>query len=326
VSILVVGSVALDSIGTPFGQVEDALGGAATYFCAVAGLYDRVNLVAVVGTDFPREHIDFLVSRGVDVRGLQVAEGQTFRWSGRYDYDMNRAETLATHLNVFASFQPVLPAGYASSEYVFLANIDPELQLSVLDQVRAPRLIALDTMNYWIEHKHDALTEVLKRVDIVLVNEAEARQYAGNYSLIQAARQILRLGPRALIVKKGEYGAVLFAAGDDVTQSYFFAPAYPLEVVADPTGAGDTFAAGFIGFLARSGQLTPEAMRRAIVHGSVAASFAVEGFSVDQLRDLTLDDIRERYEAFKGFTSFEAPCPWLKNCERLRQVQEHEAH
>ena len=317
-SILVVGSVALDSVGTPFGQVKDALGGAATYFSTVASLYDRVNLVGVVGTDFPGEHINFLASRGVDLRGLQVAEGRTFRWAARYDFDLNAAETLATELNVFADFRPVLPGEYADSEYIFLANIDPELQMSVLDQVRSPRLIALDTMNYWIESKRAALTEALKRVDIVLVNEAEARQYGGTYSLIEAARRILQLGPQALIVKKGEYGAVLFTDSDDLTQSYFFAPAYPLERVADPTGAGDTFAGGFVGYLARSGQLTPQAIRQAIVHGSVAASFTVEGFGVDRLRTLTLDDIQQRYEAFKSFTRFEAACPWLESCERLK--------
>ena len=220
-SILVVGSVALDAIETPFGRVREVLGGAATYFATVASLYDRVNLVGVVGTDFPREHIDFLVSRGIDIRGLQIVPGKTFRWAGRYDFDMNTAITLATELNVFADFRPVLPEDYTASDYVFLANIDPELQISVLDQVRSPQLTALDTMNFWIQSKRDALTEALKRVDIVLMNEAEVRQYAGTFNLIQAARQILALGPRALIVKKGEYGAVLFSDGGDLSQSYF---------------------------------------------------------------------------------------------------------
>lgn len=321
-SILVVGSVALDSIQTPFGRVRDALGGAATYFSTVASLYDQVNLVGVVGNDFPQEHIDFLVGRGVDIRGLQVADGKTFRWSGRYDYDMNRCETLATELNVFASFRPVLPEDYRDAEYVFLANIDPELQMSVLDQVRSPRLIALDTMNYWIDYKRDALTEAMKRVDIVLMNEAEARQYGQTFSLIRAAHKILELGPKALIVKKGEYGAVLLANGGDLTRSYFFAPAFPLEKIADPTGAGDTFAGGFVGYLARTKQ-GPEnmAIRQAIVHGTIVASFTVEGFSLERLQSLSLDDIRGRYEAFKRFTSFEMPCPWLGNCERLKEAQ-----
>jgi len=327
VSILVVGSVALDSIQTPFGRVREALGGAATYFSTVASLYDTVSLVGVVGSDFPREHIDFLVGRGVDIRGLQVAAGKTFRWSGRYDYDMNHCETLATELNVFATFRPTLPEQYRDAEYVFLANIDPELQMSVLDQVRSPRLIALDTMNYWIDYKHDALTEALKRVDIVLMNEAEARQFAKTFSLIRAAHKILELGPKALVIKKGEYGAVLFANGGDPTRTYFFAPAYPLEKIADPTGAGDTFAGGFMGYLAHAhagaagGALDNMAIRQAIVHGTVVASFTVEGFSLDRLRTLSLDDIRRRYEAFKRFTSFEVPCPWLGTCERLKQAQ-----
>jgi sugar/nucleoside kinase (ribokinase family) len=320
VSILVVGSVALDDIETPFGRVQGALGGAATYFAAVASLYDHVNLVGVVGTDFPGQHIDFLVERGVDIRGLQIAQGETFHWAGRYDYDLNTAVTLATDLNVFADFRPALPEDYRGSEYVFLANIDPELQISVLEQVQAPRLIALDTMNYWIEHKREALTDALRRVQVVLVNEAEARQYAGTYSLIEAARAILSLGPQALVVKKGEYGAVLFTNGD-LASTYFFAPAYPLERVADPTGAGDSFAGGFVGFLARSGRITPRTIRQAIVHGSVAASFAVEGFSLDRIRNVTLEDIHQRYQAFRGFTSFEATCPWLETCERFREVE-----
>jgi sugar/nucleoside kinase (ribokinase family) len=323
VSILVVGSVALDCVQTPFGRVHDALGGAATYFSTVASLYDQVNLVGVVGTDFPQEHIDFLAGRGVDIRGLQIAEGRTFRWSGRYDYDMNSAETLSTELNVFADFKPHLPEGYADSEYVFLANIDPELQVGVLDQMRQPKLIALDTMNYWINYKRDALTEALKRVDIVLMNEAEVRQYANTFSLIRAAHKILALGPKALVCKKGEYGAVLFTnGGTDLTRSYFFAPAYPLEKISDPTGAGDTFAGGFMGFLARTRQTSPQAIRQAIVHGSVVASFTVEDFSVGRLRDLTLDQIHERYEAFKRFTSFEPDCPFLEGCERRQTASQ----
>lgn len=326
-SILVVGSVALDSIQTPFGRVRNALGGAATYFSTVASLYDQVNLVGVVGSDFPQEHIDFLTGRGVDIRGLQVAQGKTFHWSGRYDYDMNRCETLATELNVFASFHPVLPEDYCDAEYVFLANIDPELQMSVLDQVRSPKLIALDTMNYWIDYKREALTEALKRVDVVLINEAEARQFGQTHSLIRAAHKILELGPKALVVKKGEYGAVLLANGGDLTQSYYFAPAFPLEKIADPTGAGDTFAGGFMGYLARTqvGAIRESphnmALRQAIVHGTIVASYTVEGFSLERLRSLSLADIGRRYEAFKRFTRFEAPCPWLGSCERLKEAQ-----
>jgi len=319
VSILVVGSVALDAIETPFGSVREALGGAATYFSVVASLYDRVNLVGVVGADFPPEHIKFLRSRNVDLRGLQMVAGRTFRWAGRYDYDLNTAHTLVTELNVFADFHPQLPAGYGDSEYVFLANIDPDLQLDVLNQVSGrPRLIALDTMNFWIASKRDTLTEAIRRVDVVLMNEAEVRQYTGTFNLIQAARQILALGPRALIVKKGEYGAVLFCRDCDPTEGYFFAPAYPLECLADPTGAGDTFAGGLVGYLAHAGEVTDATIRQGIVHGSVAASFTVEDFSVNRLRSLTMADIRRRYEAFKHFTTFEAACPWLDSCERLR--------
>ncbi len=324
-SILVVGSVALDTVETPFGRVDHALGGAATFFSTVASLYSQANLVGVVGKDFPRAHIDFLARRGVDIRGLQIVDGKTFHWSGRYGFDMNACETLATDLNVFADFRPVLPEDYRSSEYVFLANIDPELQMSVLDQVRSPRLIALDTMNFWIASKREALTEALKRVHVVLMNEGEVRQYAGTANLIAGARQILGLGPKALVVKKGEYGAALYSAGEDLSRSCFFAPAYPLEKVVDPTGAGDSFAGGFVGYLASVGQVGPKTIRQAIVHGSVVASFTVEDFSVERLRTLTLDDIRARYEAFRAFTAFDAACPWLESCERLQGVHSHAA-
>lgn len=324
-SILVVGSVALDSIQTPFGKVKDALGGAATYFSAAARLYDEVNLVAVVGTDFPQEHIQFFKERNINLDGLQVAEGKTFRWSGRYSYDMNTAETLDTQLNVFATFHPKLPESYREAGYVFLANIDPVLQLEVLSQVRRPKLTVLDTMNYWINYRKEALSQVIASVDIVLMNEAEARQYANTFSLVRAARKILSLGPKALVVKKGEYGAVMFANGDDPTCSYFFAPAYPLEKINDPTGAGDSFAGGFMGYLARQDSTARGDIKRAIVHGSVVASFTVEDFGVDRLRTLTTEDIRARYLEFKGFTNFEPTCPWSGECEHLKQPQGHQS-
>ena len=322
-SILVVGSVALDSIQTPFGRVKDALGGSATYFSAAAQLYDEVNLVAVVGTDFSREHIDFFKERGVNLDGLQIAKGKTFRWSGRYDYDMNTAETLDTQLNVFATFHPQLPDKYKDSEYIFLANIDPVLQLEVLSQIRRPRLTVLDTMNYWINYRKKMLSQAISAVDIVLINEAEARQYANTFSLIRAARKILDQGPKALVVKKGEYGAVMFANGDTPTRSFFFAPAYPLEKIRDPTGAGDSFAGGFIGCLAQQGRTAPhqqgdvitDDIRRAIVHGSVVASFTVEDFGVKRLRTITMEDILTRYQEFKDFTNFEPTCPWSVKCE-----------
>nr|MBC7244163.1 sugar kinase [Chloroflexota bacterium] len=320
-SILVVGSVALDSIQTPFGKVKDTLGGSATYFSAAAQLYAQVNLVAVVGTDFPKEHIDFLRQRGVNLDGLQVVEGKTFRWSGRYSYDMNTVETLDTQLNVFATFHPDLPEAYRNSEYVFLANIDPVLQLEVLSQIRSPKLTVLDTMNYWINYRKDVLSQAISVADIVLMNEAEARQYANTFSLVRAARKILSLGPKALVIKKGEYGATLFANGDEPRKSFFFAPAYPLEKIQDPTGAGDSFAGGFIGYLAQQGCIRQEDIKRAIIHGSVVASFTVEDFGVGRLRTLTMDEIQARYREFKDFTNFEPTCPWSDHCEHLHAKQ-----
>jgi len=304
-SILVVGSVALDSVQTPFGRVKEALGGTATYFSIAASLYAPVNLVAVVGTDFPQEHIDFLKERGVDLKGLQIVRGKTFRWSARYDYDLGAAETLDTQLNVFASFHPSLPDEYKGSEYVFLANIDPHLQLEVLEQVRNPGLVILDTMNYWINYKKEALTEAMTAVDIVMINEDEARQYANTFSLIRAVREILDLGPQAVVIKKGKYGACMFCDSANPISGCFFAPAYPLEKISDPTGAGDSFAAGLMGYLARERDISREAIKRAIIHGSVVGSFAVEGFGVDRLRNLTLKEIEGRYQEFKHFTHFE---------------------
>ncbi len=305
-SILVVGSVGLDSVQTPFDKVEDALGGSATFFSAAASLYDTVNLVAVVGMDFPEPHIDFFRSRNVDLSGLQKVEGQTFRWKGRYDYDLNAAQTLDTQLNVFATFHPSLPEHYRDAEFVFLANIDPELQSEVARQVRAPKLIAIDTMNYWIDYKKEALTKAMSLANIVLINEAEAREYGNTFSLIRAARKILALGPRAVIIKKGEYGAAMFCDGQDFLSQHFFAPAYPLEKIADPTGAGDTFAGGLVGYLAKHQDISLEAIKRAIIHGCVVASFTVEAFSVDRLRSLTLSDIAQRYRDMQHFTHFEA--------------------
>jgi len=320
-SILVVGSVALDSIQTPFEKVRDALGGSATYFSVAARLYDSVNLVAVVGTDMPEGHIDFLRQRQVNLDGLQVADGKTFRWAGRYGYDMNTAETLDTQLNVFADFHPVLPEHYKDAEYVFLANIDPTLQLEVLSQIRRPKLTVLDTMNYWINYSKDMLSKVISAVDIVLLNEAEARQYANTFSLIRAAKKILSQGPKALVVKKGEYGATVYGNGGDPTRSFFFVPAYPLEKIKDPTGAGDSFAGGFLGYLARQGEITQDNIRRAVVHGSVVASFTVEGLGVECLKTLTMEEIQHRYRDFKQFTNFEPTCPWAEGCEHVHGSQ-----
>jgi sugar/nucleoside kinase (ribokinase family) len=333
-SILVVGSVALDCLQTPFGRVEESLGGSATYFSAAACLYDQVNLVAVVGTDFPQEHIDFFKQRGVNLDGLQIAEGKTFRWSGRYGYDMDTAETLDTQLNVFATFRPQLPDDYRDSEFVFLGNIDPGLQLDVLSQIRGAKLTVLDTMNYWISYRREKLSEAISAVDIVLINEAEVRQYTKSESLLRGARQILAQGPKALVVKRGQYGAVMFANGDEPARSFFCAPAYPLEKVIDPTGAGDSFAGGFIGYLAQQNRVAAEAwessikdeIRCAIIHGSVVASYAVEDFGVDGLRSITLADVLARYREFQAFTNFAPTCPWLDVCEHLHARHEQGAH
>jgi len=298
--ILVVGSVAFDSVETPFGKGDDVLGGSATYFSTAASFFTGVRLVAVVGEDFPAEHRDFLAGRNIDLAGLQVAPGRTFRWKGRYGFDLNEAQTLETHLNVFEGFQPQLPESFRDSEVVFLANIDPELQREVVRQVRRPRLIACDTMNFWIGGKREALIQTLAEVDILVINEGETRQLAGEANLVKAARAILGLGPKTLVVKRGEYGVLVFTA-----HSIFSAPAYPLEEVFDPTGAGDTFAGGFIGHLAATGDFSEQGVRKATVFGSVMASFTVEDFSLDRLRRGTWPEIEERFRKFQALTAFD---------------------
>lgn len=297
-SILVVGSVALDTIETPFAKKADVLGGAASYFTTAASLYDKVNLVAVIGSDFPRHHLDFWKERHVDLSGLKMEEGSTFRWSGRYHLDMNSRETLDTQLGVFGDFHPVLPAAYQSSELLFLANIQPTLQLEVLEQMPRPQLIVLDTMDLWINTAKEQLTEVIKRVDVLVISEEEVRLYTGLSSILAGVRELFKLGLRYLIVKQGSYGALLF--GKDGT--YFSAPSYPLEEVADPTGAGDAFAGGFVGYLSTvrpgfDGQFQFDDLKCAVVHGNITGSFACEDFSVDRLRGLTMEDIANRYHS-----------------------------
>lgn len=299
-SILVVGSVAFDSVETPFGKAEDVLGGSATYFSTSASYFTDVKLVAVVGEDFPDEHIAGLKGRGIDIGGLKKVPGKTFRWKGRYGYDLNQAHTLETHLNVFSSFNPEIPENYKESPFVFLANIDPELQLKVLEQVKRPRLVACDTMNFWIGGKPDALRKLLKKVDLFVINEGEAREFSKESSLIKAAKAILKEGPKTLIVKRGEYGALMFTGN-----SVFSAPAYPLEDIFDPTGAGDTFAGGLMGYLANTEDISESNIRKAIIYGSIMASFNVEAFSLERLKTLTLDEIRARYSEFKQLTHFE---------------------
>jgi sugar/nucleoside kinase (ribokinase family) len=301
--LLVVGSVALDSVATPFGKVDEALGGSATYFSCAASFFTTVRLVAAIGTDFPEAHVRLLAERGVDVEGLQrMAGGRTFRWVGEYGYDLNEARTLDTQLNVLATFRPDLPARLRKVPYLFLANIDPELQLDVLRQMaERPRLVALDTMNFWIGGRRDALLRVLRQVDVITINDAEARQLAGEPNLVRAARAIADMGPQVVVVKRGEYGALMLTR-----DGFFVAPAYPLDSVFDPTGAGDTFAGGFMGYLA-SREVTDRAnMRRAVVYGSVMASFTVEDFSLNRLVRLEPHEIEKRVAAFHDLMRVES--------------------
>src|SRR5213080_918443 len=294
--IAVVGSVAFDTIETPVGRAEEVLGGSATHFAVAASFFAPVSLVAVVGDDFPEAERDYLASRGIDLSGLEVRPGRTFRWSGRYHEDMNVRDTLALELNVFADFRPQLSQALRKSPFVFLANINPELQESVLEQFADPTVVACDTMNHWIA---SALEALLPRVDLLVVNDEEARLLAGEQVIARAARRILELGPRSVLVKRGEYGAILFSP-----ESVFAVPAYPLEEVFDPTGAGDAFAGGLMGYLAATGERSEGGLRRAIVFGSVLASFVVEDFGGQRLRTLTRDDIDRRYRQFVALTEF----------------------
>ena len=299
-SVLVVGSVALDSVETPFGRADDALGGSATYFAASASHHTQVQLVGVVGSDYPVQKLQDLAVRGVDLAGLEHMEGESFRWRGRYRHDLNSAETLETRLGVFSHFRPKIPPQFRSAKYVFLGNIDPRLQLDVLQQVEKPKLVACDTMNFWIESRRSDLLALLEKVDPITLNDAEARQLTEQANLVKAARWILSKGPRTVIIKKGEHGAFMFHA-----DRVFFAPAYPLEDVFDPTGAGDSFAGGFMGYLARTDDLSEANMRRAVVYGSVMGSFVVEGFSIARLLEITPDDISRRMAEFQRLVSID---------------------
>src|SRR3972149_3316424 len=299
-NLLAVGSVALDSVKTPFGEVSEVLGGSATYFATAASYFTRVGIVAVVGADFPKEHVTFLKTRPIDLEGLAVTDGRTFRWRGEYGYQLNEARTLETQLNVFQQFNPQLPPDYRTAELVFLANIDPDLQLEVLKQTRSPELVALDTMNFWIDGKREALLKVLGKVNIVIVNDGEARQLVQEVNLVKVGREILKLGPKILIIKRGEYGALLFNH-----DAIFSAPAYPLETVFDPTGAGDSFAGGFMGHLARTKDFGMSNLRQAVILGSGMAFYFVEGFSLERFRTLRSEEILGRYREFKRMTHFE---------------------
>jgi sugar/nucleoside kinase (ribokinase family) len=298
---LVVGAVAFDSVRTPHGQAENILGGAAAYFAVTASWFAPVRVVAVVGDDFGEEHLRVFQDRGVDTAGLVRAPGKTFRWSGEYIGDMNEARTLETHLNVFEQFAPEIPGSYLDSEFVFLGNIDPVLQLHVRQQLPRARLAALDSMNYWIKGKLEELKKVLAEVDILVINETEARMLSGTSNLKKAAEVIHKMGPRTLVIKRGEHGVMLFAEG-----GIFSAPALPLDEVRDPTGAGDSFAGGFMGHLAKAGELSDVHLRRAVIYGSVMASYAVEEFGLARLLRLTPKEIEARYREFKNLTHFDA--------------------
>ena len=298
--LLVVGSVALDTVKTPFGEVSEVLGGSATFFSTAASYFTSVDLIAVVGEDFPPQHLDFLKSRGIDVTGLERRPGATFRWKGEYTHQLNEAHTLDTKLNVFETFRPQIPDAYRSPDLLFLGNIDPELQLDVLQKLSRPPLVACDTMNFWINGKRDALWRVLEQVDILIINDGEARALGEDSNLVKVAKKVLARGPKHLIIKRGEYGVLMFNE-----KQVFGAPAFPLEDVRDPTGAGDTFAGGFLGHLTATGDRSQEAFKQAIIFGSVMASFTVEAFSLDRLRILDYKVVQERFRAFKRLTHFE---------------------
>ncbi len=299
-SVLVVGSVALDSVETPFGRADDVLGGSANYFAASASHQTEVQLVGVVGSDYPMEKLEPLKARGIDFAGLEQMEGESFRWRGRYRHDLNSAETLETRLGVFSHFKPKIPVQFTDAKYVFLANIDPRLQLEVLRQVKAPTLVACDTMNFWIESRRADLIELIKHVDLITLNDGEARQLTECSNLVQAARWIMERGPKTVLIKKGEHGAFMF-----MRDEIFFAPAYPLESVFDPTGAGDSFAGGFMGWLARTNDLSTANLRRAVIVGSAMGSFVVEGFSITRLLEISRDDIERRVAEFQQLVSFD---------------------
>ena len=310
-SILVVGSVALDTVETPFARVEETLGGAASYFATSASLYSQVNLVAIIGSDFPREHIDFWHRRPVNLAGLRIEEGRTFRWAARYHMDMNSRDTLDTQLGVYAGFHPIIPEDYRSSQLLFLANIQPELQMEVLEQLPRVHLSVLDTMELWIMTARSQLTEVIKRVDVLLMSEEEVRQYTNRSSIVSGVRQLLDMGLKYVVVKQGSYGALLFGADG----TFFSAASYPLEEVIDPTGAGDAFAGGFLGYLStiepkQDGHYSVDEIKRGVVHGNIIGSYVCEDFSIGRLRTLTMDDVAKRYRSLVECSHFDPDwCP-----------------
>ena len=301
-SLLVVGSLGIDTIETPFGRVQDVLGGSATYISVTASYFvTPIRLVGVVGGDFTKEYIEFLEDREIDLEGMQIVpEGKTFRWGGRYHYDLNTRDTLFTELNVFEQFNPVIPTSYKRTTYVCLGNIDPVLQRRVLEQIERPRLVVGDTMNFWIKGKRKELLETLKLMDVLVINETEARQLTEEPNLIRAAKNIITMGPRVVIIKKGEHGALMVTA-----ETVFYAPAYPLETINDPTGAGDCFAGGLIGYIAKTDDISDDNLKRAVIYGSTMASFCVERFSLERFKDLSYMEIQDRFREFKELSKFE---------------------
>ncbi|MEK6562745.1 MAG: PfkB family carbohydrate kinase [Candidatus Binatota bacterium] len=298
-SILVVGTVAFDSIETPFGSAERVLGGSASYFAVAASFFSPVKIVGIIGQDFPQEYLTIFSGRGVDLEGLRREKGETFHWRGRYHEDLNVRDTVELHLNVLSGFVPHLPESYRDAEYVFLGNIDPDMQMEVLRQLRRMRLVACDTMDHWILNSGVALRKVLRKIETLIINDSEARLLSGEHNIVRAARAILKMGPKVVLIKRGEYGVLQFS-----DSSIFGTPAYPLEEVFDPTGAGDSFAGGFMGYLARSGDHSERGRRRSIVYGSVVASFTVEDFGLKRLTRLSLGEVEERYQRFLALTDF----------------------
>ncbi|MFH1714873.1 MAG: PfkB family carbohydrate kinase [Elusimicrobiota bacterium] len=300
-SILIVGSAAYDTVDTPFGRAEKVIGGSALYSSVSASFFHPVNLVTVVGSDFPKKELEFLAHKGIDTSGIEIGRGKTFAWEGSYSYDLNNAKTHKTALNVFEHFNPQLPDHYKESEYVFLGNIDPELQLNVLDQVKSPKFTAVDTMNFWIENKKNTLKKVFSKVDMVVINEGEARQFTDEFNLVKAAKEISKIGPAYIIIKRGEYGVLLFH-----NEQIFSLPAFPLEIVKDPTGAGDSFAGGFMGYLAKlGGEINHQSIRKAIVIGTIMASINVEDFSLERFKVIDTGTIAARLNEFRSVLHFD---------------------
>lgn len=299
-SLLVTGTLALDTVSTPFGRIDEGLGGSAMHFSVSASFFTSVNMVVVVGEDFPKQHLDFLASKKIGIEGVEKIPGKTFRWTGHYDHNLNNAQTLKTDLNVLLEFDPKIPESLKNPDTLFLANLDPDIQLKVLQQVKRPRFVALDTMNFWIEGKREALLRVLKEVDALTINEGEARLLSGKSGLLESAKLIQKMGPQILVIKRGEYGALLF-----YKDQIFSAPGLPLESIKDPTGAGDSFAGGLMGYLSSVQEINFESLKQGVIVGSVMASFNVEEFSCDRFRNLTKSDIAHRYQIFKKLSHFE---------------------